>query len=762
MNLKISIEELTSAIEGEARGSIARGLANRVVFDTRKINAGDESVFFALKGDFRDGHEFIFSAYNKGVRIFVVSESIPLEDFKGATFIRVENTLSALQRLANYHRSKFNYPVIAITGSFGKTIVKEWLYYFLKDKYRIARSPKSYNSQIGAALSLLEMHDDANIALIEAGISMPGEMEILQNMIRPTFGVFTGFGLAHRINFRNEEQHLDEKLKLFTNCTKVFLASSLKNIAEKKLNTVLISPDEKNEFPNYNSVEKENLSLVKAIVSEFGLNDDDFKAKLPALPGISLRSERFDGIQGNLIINDTYNLDKNALYQSLEFQMAIAEGRSRIVILGRGNEARDDFDAINEIVESFKPEKIIYWDQEQAEPSEFSNSVILIKGSRSMEMQKVAAKFRLRKHKTLVEINLSALRYNLNFFKSRLNSGTSILAMVKASAYGNGIEKIGKVLASSGVSYFGVAYADEGIEIREFDQKTPILVMNAEEDSFSDCIANNLEPAIYSFSQLDAFISELIVSGVSNYPIHIKVDTGMRRLGFETGDAAQIAEALNAQPEVYVKSIYTHLADADNALDLNFSEKQISLFDKFALEMEDLLAYKTIKHVLNSEGAARMDKGHYQMVRLGIGIYGISALKEIQDKLHPVISWSSTVSQVKIIDSGESVGYNRSFLATEKTQIAIIPVGYADGYKRNLSMGKGGVYIHGKFCPTVGKVCMDMIMVDVSGKNVQPGDKVEIIGENQSIQKLAKDAETIPYEILTGLSRRVHRIYVED
>ncbi len=766
MKLAQSFTQIQECLGATVFGVSSDALIDRVAFDTRRIAAGEHLLFFALKGSFRDGHDFLVAAHDKGVRHFVVSERIETEHLPGSSFLLVENTLHSLQHLAAWYRQQFAFPVVGITGSFGKTIVKEWLYHFLKSDYDIVRSPKSYNSQLGVALSLLELRNDADLALIEAGISFPGEMETLERMIAPEVGIFTGFGTAHRENFTDPQQHLAEKLHLFKHVERTFVGRDIP-LSEEVRNQVGAQPFQVDESwiegahdltPGFRG----NLLLVADVCCYFGMTKETFRERLRLLPSVSMRLESFDGLHGNLIINDTYNLDREALAQSLEYQLSVARDRKRVVILGLDEQHLAQREEILNIVSRFSPDEVFIWNEVQPDPDMFRDAVILIKGSRAAGMEKIAATFRLKKHKTFVEIDLNAMRDNIAFFRRDLAPETKMLAMVKASAYGNGIEKVGKFLQRQGIAYFGVAYADEGVEMRELGIRTPVLVMNAEEESFADCIRYDLEPAIYSFEQLDAFVRELIAAGKSAFPIHIKVDTGMRRLGFEPSDIPAVAAAVLSQPEIHVRSVYSHLADADNPLDTSFSEQQLAIFEKCSTQLTEKLGYHIMRHILNSEGTLRLPQFQFDMVRIGIGLYGISASAELSNFLKPVLSWHSTVSQVKLVKTGESVGYNRDFRASSETKIAIIPVGYADGFRRSLGSGKGMVFLDGKYCPVVGKVCMDMIMVDVTGINCQAGDHAELIGEHITLPEMAKAAATIPYEILTGISRRVHRVYIEE
>jgi alanine racemase len=486
------------------------------------------------------------------------------------------------------------------------------------------------------------------------------------------------------------------------------------------------------------------------------------KERISSLPQLALRMETFEGINSNTIINDTYNLDLDALNHSLEYQIRVANNRKRIVVIGLDEDNYFRKGEVEKIVMTYEPDQLFIIRNNEKLKVNFENAVVLIKGTRKADMQRLAKQFRLKNHKTFVEIDLSGVRHNIALFKSLLLPETKILAMVKAQSYGSGVEKMAAFFEQQGVDYLGVAYSDEGVELRKQGIKLPILVMNAEEDGFEDCINYQLEPAIYSFNQLDQFIKELIFHGHSAYPIHLKLDTGMRRLGFELKDIPRVCEILQAQPEIRVKSVYSHLADSDNRRDKRFTEHQIKQFHQATQLLNHQLNYHFDRHILNSEGIANYPNAQYNMVRLGIGMYGISSNPLLKQKLQPVLKWLSAVSQIKELSKGESVGYSRTFIADKPTKIAIIPVGYADGFRRNLSNGKGGVYIHETFCPTIGRVCMDMIMVDVTKLHVKEGDKVVIIGGKQTIEKFAAEMDTIAYEVMTSISKRVHRIYLEE
>ncbi len=764
MKLNLQYSDFCQAISGEHLCGPQQFIIEKVVYDTRKIASSEGQVFFAIKGEFRDGNDFLNDAYRKGIRIFVISE-IPNKPHKNAAYILVTNTLASLQNLAAQHRKKFNYPVIAITGSNGKTTVKEWLYHLLSDEMRIIRSPKSYNSQLGVALSLLEMHDKADLAIIEAGISKAGEMNALQKMIQPDFGIFTSFGSAHEEGFSSKEEYLEEKLKLFQNCKKTLVSSNIqlsKNQFTQINGMIINSIDFTKELIAFPFTDKPSIlsgTLTIAAAKSFGkLNLDRIKS----LPRLAMRMETFEGRDNSIIINDTYNLDLDALEFSLEYQLAISEGKKRIVLVGLDEANKHKEKELIQKIQKFKPDSYQFVFNGQNPKIDISNAVVLVKGTRKSEMEKLASRMRLKKHKTFVEINLSAIKHNVQVYKSQLKPTTKMLAMVKAQSYGAGLEKIGLYLERQGIDYLGVAYPDEGVELRKAGLKVPILVMNPVDEGFEDCIKYQLEPSVFSFEQLDELLHELIFQGVQNFPIHVKIDTGMKRLGFDFKELPRLMEVIQAQPEITIKGVYSHLADSDNRKDKRFTELQIKRFVEACNYISANYAGKFITHLLNSEGIANFPEAQFNMVRIGIGLYGVSANPANAKKLRPVVSWKSTVSQVKQIHKGESVGYSRSFVAEKNMEIAIVPVGYADGFRRSLSNGVGSVAIHGQICNVVGRVCMDMIMVDVTKKFVKTGDRVELIGDKITLSQFAEKMQTISYEVLTSISKRVHRTYIEE
>ncbi len=730
-----------------------------VAYDSRAIIEGNHLLFFAFVGQFRDGHAFITDAYEKGVRHFVVKKDFQ-SSFPDAHFIRVEDPLQSLLAFATHHRMCFNYPVIAVTGSSGKTTVKEWLSELLSPTLNVVRSPKSYNSRLGVALSILEMHSAADVAIIEAGISEPGDMKILQEMIQPTEGIFTSFGRAHRSNFESETAHLKEKLLLFSGLESFFYAASIHADIE---NGIAVHPDQYTAFFeafSTDQVVRQNASLAIAMSQKLGLSDAEILTSMQKIRPLALRLELFDGKDNSLIINDSYSLDIDSLHHALQFQMANCKDKKRIVVLGVSQENGRYSQELTDIVDSYHPSACIVLKKGESLELDVTDSCVLFKGERSVQLEKIAHTYRVHRHQTYLEIDLSAIRHNIGQYKSKLKPETMLLSMVKASSYGSDAKKMGLFLEKIGVNYFGVAYPYEGIELRKSGVKLPILVMNCESQDFESCIEYQLEPAIYSMRQLEDFIASLIHLGITNYPVHIKLETGMQRLGFEEDQIHSLIQKIHSQPEVRVKSIYSHLAESD-VPNSEFTTHQIALFDRISKQLMNALPYSVLRHLSNSEGVPNYPAAQFDMVRLGIGMYGITGSASLKETLKPAIRWMSSISQVKQLTKGTSVGYNRTFIAEKDTQIAVVPVGYADGLSRALSRGNGHVFIGNHPCDIVGNVCMDMIMIDTSGVNAKEGDSVEIIGFNQPIEALAKAMNTIPYEVMTRFSPRLHRVFIE-
>jgi alanine racemase len=758
LKLELSHSELCSAVDGKFLQA-SSGNVDIVIYDTRKITTSRDGVFFAFVGH-RDGHAFAQKAYDRGVRCFVVSKQVDLP--RDASIIIVENTLYAFQELAKHHRNRFTIPVVAITGSLGKTTIKEWLYYLLKDEFKVGRTPKSYNSQLGVAQSLLELNEDHEIALIEADISHPGEMDRLEEIISPTLGIFTGIGKYYEQNFESKEAHLNEHLKLFKHANFTFILEEYHSqFRRNKIGVVETSVLEWKSFGIDQQNFPENRALCLKAADFLGVEHSVMKERIAHLPVLSGRQEVFEGINGNLIINDTYNMDVDALEQALEYQFASKERTKKIVVLDLSHVDALRKAEILDVVKKYGPAQtfLVEGNELPAELMEMTDASILFKSSFHSNLKVLVQKFKNRKHETWVEFDFKAIRSNLRYLQSLLPKGTKTLVMVKASSYGTGDVKIPHFLQEHGADYLGVAYTDEGATLRENGIELPILVMNSEPNAFEDLFVHQLEPAIHGMEQLKRFITLVEQQGLTDYPIHLKVETGMNRLGFERSTIDEALDILKSTEAVRLVSVFSHLADADNS-DESYSRQQITRFSEIKKQVETTFKHKVMFHILNSEGALRFSKeASFDMVRFGIGIFGYASN---QLNLLPSIHWKTSVSQIKHLQPGDSIGYGRTFIASSPMTIATIRVGYADGFRRSLSNGVGQVVVNGVFCPVVGNVCMDMTMIDVTNVPCSISDEVEIIGETQTLQDFSKMLETIPYEVMTSINKRVARVYVRS
>lgn len=794
-----------------------------ILIDSRNVVTTNKTIFFAIRGKQHDGHNFIKQLYEKGLRNFVVEKLNPkYEDLHDANFLQVENSLQALQYLAAYHRKLFKNTVIGITGSNGKTIVKEWLYHILQIEKQIVRSPKSFNSQIGVPLSVWLLNDSYNLAVFEAGISMPGEMAKLQGVLRPNVGLITNIGEPHQENFESLKQKAQEKLVLFKDSdqiiyckdhsiideliqsdkhfrnTKIFTWSE-KTDADLKVHsitksdsTTIIKYHYKNclselSIPFTHKASVEDAIHVMATVCALDLNLDDYKSRFESLQSVAMRMELKKGINNCTIINDSYNSDLNSLSIALNYLNQQTQHKKKTLvisdILQSGKSDSELYGEIADLVSQFKINRIIgigdsisnqksrfnlesiFYESTEAFLTNltddfFSDEAILLKGSRQFLFEKISKVLEEKSHRTVLEINLSALVNNLNHFKSKLLPETKIMVMVKALSYGSGTYEIANVLQYHGVDYLGVAVADEGVALRQAGIRIPIIVMNPESNSFDLMIDNNLEPEIYNFKVLRQFKLITEKRALANYPIHIKLDSGMHRLGFVKSETDALIQELKATSSVQVSSVFSHLAASDEQEHDDFTLKQIDNFKSCSDKIIASLGYKIDRHILNSAGIERFPDAQFEMVRLGIGLYGISSVDI--GKLEVVSTLKSTVLQIKQVKKNETVGYSRRGIAIEDTTIAIIPIGYADGLDRRLGNGAGTFYVNGCLVPTIGNVCMDMCMVDITNCNIHEGDEVIVFGKERSVTDLAKKLNTIPYEIFTSVSTRVKRVYFQE
>lgn len=823
-----TITEIVSSVKGSFLQQVNENtFITELLTDSRRLVSPEGCLFFALVSKRNDGHRFIEDLYNKGVRNFIVQkEPENLLLLHEANIILVKDSLKALQLLAANHRKRFNIEVIGITGSNGKTIVKEWLYQLMYEDKSIVRSPKSFNSQIGVPLSVWQMNGQHELAIFEAGISEPDEMDSLQPIILPTIGIFTNLGHAHDENFINRNQKAGEKLKLFTKVEMLIYSLDQKEIQEgilksgilKNIRTFTWSRNEKADLsiksvshaghsttisalfhsrfleitiPFIDEASVENAIHCWATMLLLEYEQEVIARRMRLLQPVAMRLEMKEGVNNCTIINDSYNSDIDSLSIALDFLNQQKQHRKKTVILSdilqSGRSDNYLYQEIAQLLEmkkvdriigigkaigkqagQFKMEKLFFTTTTdfltQFPLSSFQNESILVKGARVFEFEQISELLQQKTHETVLEINLNALVHNLNYYKSRLNPDVKLMAMVKAFSYGSGSYEIANLLQFHHVDYLTVAYADEGVELRKAGINLPIMVMNPDQESFDSMIKHCLEPEIYSFRTLRLLEDALsrIATGHSSIGIHIKIDTGMKRLGFDPSELEELIVHLHENPQIRVVSVFSHLAGSDHEDFDDFTLQQISIFNLASDKLCQSFDYKILRHIGNTAGITRFPQAQFDMVRLGIGLYGISPVPEEQQHLHTVSTLKSSISQIKTIAAEESVGYNRAWKAQQDSVIGIIPIGYADGLSRRLSNGRGHLMVNGEVVPIIGNVCMDMCFVDLSGVTAREGDEVIIFGREMPIQKLAEEMETIPYEILTGISRRVKRVYFEE
>lgn len=788
--------------------------------DSRKINGTQGALFAALKGDHFNGHKFVSNAYDQGIRAFLVDEDISLPN--DAIVIRVHSVLHAIQRWAMLQRSRFNIPTVGITGSNGKTIVKEWLNQLLANDYCIVRSPKSYNSQIGVALSVLNMEAIHDLGIFEAGISQAGEMEILRDIILPTHGIFTFIGNAHAENFSSQLELAREKVKLFKGVKHLVLwdqpitreAVKLEAIQAKCIwigfsdkcqfqiknsiqsgNRCVLAIRFNNlsfsvEIPFTNEIATHNFCLAAALSLELGLSIDSLKEKAPQLHPVHMRMELLKGIHGVQLLNDSYSTDLPSFELALQHFRNQVIASSRAVVLSdfiqTGLEEKEWISRVNDLLVRFQinrvytvgPHLFAHQSLISIAHSAFESTdklihhlnnhpieerAVLIKGARKFTFEQVVSVLQEQHHETVFEANLNALVSNYHYFRSLLNPEVKLMGMVKANGYGIGAVEVSQPLVNAGIDMLAVAYTDEGVQLREAGISIPILVLEPAISDFEPLFKHRLEPEIFSFRSLNE-LNKIIAEKNINYrfKIHLKLDTGMNRLGFKAEDQQALLQVLKEMKNIEIASIFTHFAASEDALHDAFTTKQIADFERRTAEICEAIGYKPLLHAANTGGIQRWKSAQFDMVRLGIGLYGVSAFADEQEKLFPVGELKTTVVQIKNVSAGESIGYGRSFTASSPMTIGIIPIGYADGFRRSLSNGVGKVWVNGVACPVVGRVCMDTTMIDLSNTSAKEGDSVIVFGQPYSIQEFANDCNTIAYEVLTAIPARVRRVFINE
>jgi alanine racemase len=794
-----------------------------VITDSRHLSNSEGKIFFAINGKNHDGHLFINALYRNGIRAFCVEKLLDEHlIYPGAAFILVMNSVTAMQRLAAYIRKSFRSPVIAITGSAGKTIVKEWLSDILGQTTPVIRSPKSFNSQIGVPLSVLKLEEKYKLGIFEAGISLPGEMEKLQTIIDPDIGVITNIGDAHSENFHDIKSKAVEKLKLFSRasvivyCRDQELVRSLiindDNLRTKKLIDWSLKDPDASVFvkrtqvldgktylnvvfqgnvidfviPFTDRASIENAVTVTAVCLALATDAETISRGLASLVSVAMRMELKSGINNCQLIEDFYNSDPGSLGMALEYLKSQGGRETTLILSDFVQSGRDEEELYGEVALLLRKAGIdkfigvgkalvrnsslfdsgskFYHSTEDFirsfAGSNFRNEIILMKGARIFEFEKIAQLLEQQLHQTVLEVSLDAISHNLNEFRRYLNPGTGIMAMVKAFAYGAGPAEIATLLEFHRVSYLAVAYADEGVELRNAGVTLPVMVMNPDPGSADLLIEYSLEPEIYSFISLEKFTASAARHGLINYPVHIKIDTGMHRLGFMPEEVPVLSGKLNEIGSIKVISVFSHLAASEDPSLDSFTHQQAKIFLAAAEQIRSAIGYSFLRHILNSAGIVRFPQYQFEMVRPGIGMYGADRLEGLS--LKTAGRFKTRISQIKKISGGEPIGYGCKDISENERTIAILPVGYADGLNRKLGNRRGNLFIKGRRVPIIGNVCMDMCMVDITGLNAIEGDEAEIFGDNITISEIAGQCETIAYEILTSIPGRVKRIFFRE
>ena len=813
-----SIEEITALLKAPATVTSPKAIIRNISFDSRKLVDVEYTLFFALKGR-RDGHLFLDEVYESGVRNFVVSSrDISIEKYSDANFISVEDTIKALQQLTGWHRSQYTYPVIGITGSNGKTVVKEWLFQLLAVEYNIIRSPKSYNSQIGVPLSVWAMTDEHTLGIFEAGISKVAEMQALAAIVQPTIGILTNIGDAHNEGFESREQKIDEKLRLFENADLLIYSPTYlkgyngeipaKNkftwawdeeadlkIIEKQLSTdkqVILKAEYSNQYiqckvPFTDGGSIENAIICWATMLALGYEPGMAALRLEKLQPVKMRLELKNGINNCSIIDDSYSSDSSSLAIALDFLKQQNQHLKRTLILSdipeAGVEPEILYKQIAQLLKDKEVDRLIGVGKEisrfgqlfQQEKSFFEstddvlknisglnlyNQTVLLKGGRSFGFEKISRALAQKVHETVLEINLNAVEHNLNYYKSQLKPGVKLMVMVKAFSYGSGSFEIANLLQFNKVDYLAVAYADEGITLRKAGVTLPIMVMNPDFMAFDLMLDFQLEPEIYSLRILKEFSTAVALKGLESYPVHLKLDTGMHRLGFMPTDIPALLLELAENPSIKIVSVFSHLVASEDPASDSFTKSQLKSFLEMTAEIERTVNYIFIKHISNTSGISRHPEAQLDMVRLGIGLYGFDgSFGDKRSPLETVTVLKTSISQIKQLEPGDTIGYNRRGILPKGGKIATVKIGYADGYSRKLGNGRAKMWVNGQAVPTIGNICMDMCMLDISNIPAEEGDEVIVFKDTDGVQELAKLMETISYEVITGISERVKRVY---
>ncbi|MEJ7766200.1 MAG: bifunctional UDP-N-acetylmuramoyl-tripeptide:D-alanyl-D-alanine ligase/alanine racemase [Chitinophagaceae bacterium] len=832
--MKYSIQDIALIIKGGFLTKQDAGVIEHLLLDSRKLLFPESSLFFALSGPRRNGYLFIDELYRKGVLNFVIAEKIDLQNYPDANFIMVKNTMHALHTLVAHHRKFFTIPVIGITGSNGKTIVKEWLNQLLEERFYIVRSPKSYNSQIGVPLSVWQMNEMHQLAIFEAGISESDEMTKLEKIIHPTIGVFTNIGEAHSEGFLNIRQKVNEKLQLFKNVSSLvyckdypainegiasyirnlrdgttasniqFFSWSTKTAASLRVTSISKSISGTDILALYNNKEiciaipftddaaVENALNCWSVLLYMNVEEEYIRKHFLRLTHVAMRLELKRGANNCSIINDSYSADLSSLKIALDFLSHQHQHKSKTIILSdilqSGKNQNDLYFEISGLLRHMNINRLIGIGEQISKHQalfksiaglrsffysgtediirdffnlSFNNETILLKGARVFEFEKISQLLEQKVHQTVLEIDQNSILHNLKEYQKILKPTTRLMAMVKAFSYGSGSFEIANLLQFHKVDYLAVAYADEAVELRKAGITLPIMVMNAEESTFEALVQYNLEPDIYSFNLLNDLGDFIKEKGISAFPVHIELETGMNRLGFELSQLPRLIEDVQKSPFI-VKSVFSHLASSEDAQEDDFTSYQAQRFSNACEQIQESVGYIFLKHIANTAAISRLPHLQFDMVRLGIGLYGIDSAANSLLNLIEVSTLRTTIAQIKHLKPGDTVGYGRKGIVSNDATIATVRIGYADGYPRKLGNRKGSMLVKGQLAPVTGSICMDMTMIDITGiAGVQEGDEVIVFGKDLPVKQVALWAETIPYEMMTGVSQRVKRVYYE-
>lgn len=827
--MKYSIQEIAQVLgieSSELRDKDAE--VSLLLTDSRSLTYPAETLFFAIATSNDDGHRYVKHLYNKGVRNFVIeySGNVDIHAMREANFLRVENSLDAMQAIATYHRRRFNIPIIGITGSRGKTTVKEWLYQLLKEDYNIVRSPRSYNSQIGVPLSLWDIDDNASLAIIEAGISTTGEMARLQAMIRPTVGVITNIGNEHNEGFASMEEKVEEKAKILNSCECIIYCADDQLVAQTIEPILYVAQeiawsrhDQSKELvvnkivkrdnwtrmecnhagtslvldvPFTSERDLENVTTCVAVLLYLGINHHTIAERVKRLTPVGTRINVIEGVNECTIVADGYTSDYNSLSPALDFMLRCStpQQHTTVILSDLMPETFSDdelYIRASELLKNkgitrligighemcryskyFHSESNLFFEStsqflENMSQGDFDNETVLVKGAPAFDFYQIIEMLEVRLHQTVEEIDLNALASNFKFFKSHLNYSTKTVAMVKASGYGTGSYEIAKTLQDCGATYLAVAVQDEGVELRKAGITLPIIVLNPSTVNYKAMFERHLEPEVYSLEEARQLIKEGRKYGAKNFPVHIKIDSGMHRLGFTLEQIPELVELLLNQDVIIPMSVFSHLSVADVPSQDQYTHEQVEYFEDCVTQLQANFSHHILKHILNTTGIVRFPEYQMDMVRIGVGLYGIRTVDDgSEDALQTVAEIRAVVISIKEWEEGTTIGYGRKGVLERDSRIATVSIGYADGMDRHFGNGAINVWVNGTLCPTVGNICMDACMIDVTDAQCQVGDKVEIFGRHVPIEQLSVVRGTIPYEILTSISSRVKRVYFRE